>query len=371
MEEIKSNARYQRQMILKGFGVAGQEKLAAAKVLVIGAGGLGCPALQYLAAAGIGILVVMDDDRVTLSNLHRQPLYNMDDIGKPKADVAAAFLQRLNSDIRIVAIAEKIHAENALEIMNGFDIIIDGTDNFSSRYLINDACVLLNKPLVFGAVSQYEGQLAVFNVSKEGEDAVNYRDLFPQPPAPGEVPGCAEAGVLGVLPGIIGTMQAAETIKLITGIGEPLVNRLYIFNIRNNQGYEVKLHKRKDSGDSIPDSAALFRQTNYESICERETNPLEISPAEFDQWIQSGRALAIDVREYGELPAVTEFDYEQIPLSELQEKFNMTNADAVLFFCQVGIRSAQAARWMGYRFGNDKLFYSLQGGILNYKQQPV
>jgi adenylyltransferase/sulfurtransferase len=371
MLEKNSYERYHRQLILKGFGEAGQEKLARAKVLVIGAGGLGCPALLYLTAAGVGELAVMDDDVVALHNLHRQPVYNMEDIGKPKAERAAAFLQRLNPDILIVPYTQRLTSAIALEIMSGFDIIIDGTDNFSSRYLINDACVLLNKPLVFGAVSQYEGQLSVFNVPRKGEAAVNYRDLFPEPPVTGEVLSCAEMGVLGVLPGIIGIMQASETIKLITGIGHPLVNRLYIFNALNNQGYEVMLQKGKGSESFIPTDAEAFRQTDYDRLCENGANQFDISVEAFDRWLKSGMARIIDVREFGEEPIASEFSHEHIPLSQLPGRFKMTGADTVLFFCQSGIRSAQAARWMIDRYGNDKMVYSLQGGILNYKKQHV
>jgi molybdopterin/thiamine biosynthesis adenylyltransferase/rhodanese-related sulfurtransferase len=371
MQEIKSYERYHRQMILKGFGEAGQEKLALAKVLVIGAGGLGCPALLYLAAAGVGELAVMDDDVVALHNLHRQPIYNMDDIGKPKAERIAAFLQRLNPDILVVPYTQRLTAVIALEIMGRFDIIIDGTDNFSSRYLINDACVLLNKPLVFGAVSQYEGQISIFNVAQKDEPAVNYRDLFPDPPAPGEVLNCAEAGVLGSLPGIIGTMQASETIKLITGIGQPLVNRLYIFNALNNQGSELILQKRKGSDSYMPSGAEAFRQTDYDRLCENEVNHFDIGVEAFDGWLKSGKARVIDVREYGEQPIVTEFKHEHVPLSQLPGRFEMTGADTVLFFCQTGVRSAQAARWVTEKYRNEKMVYSLQGGIINYNKQHV
>jgi molybdopterin/thiamine biosynthesis adenylyltransferase/rhodanese-related sulfurtransferase len=369
MVKMKSFERYHRQLILKSFGEPGQQKLARAKVLVIGAGGLGCPALLYLAAAGVGMLGVMDDDMVTLQNLHRQPIYNMEDIGKPKAERAVLFLQRLNPDILIVAYAQKLTTAVALDILGMYDIIIDGTDNFSTRYMINDACVLLNKPLVYGAVSQYEGQISVFNVPRTDEESVNYRDLFPDPPANGEVLSCAEAGVLGTLPGIIGTMQATETIKLITGIGQPLVNRLYIFNALNNESFELILQKRKAASSLIPSGSEAYRQTDYNLLCERGTNNFDISAEEFDKWIGSGNARVIDVREYGEQPAVSGFRHEQIPLSQLSERFEMTDADTVVFFCQTGIRSGQAARWMTGWSGIEKKAYSLQGGILNYLKQ--
>ncbi|MES1225909.1 MAG: HesA/MoeB/ThiF family protein, partial [Bacteroidota bacterium] len=211
-----SYERYNRQILLKEFGAAGQQKLLQSKVLMIGAGGLGCAALLYLTAAGIGTIGIIDDDVVALHNLHRQPLYTVNDIGFSKAQRAASGLRQLNPDILIEAFNERLTVENALTLLSNYDVIIDGTDNFSSRYLINDACVLLGKPLVYGAVSKFEGQIAIFNCWLNGKEApVNYRDLFPQPPAHGAIANCAEAGVLGALPGIIGNMQANETIKLI------------------------------------------------------------------------------------------------------------------------------------------------------------
>jgi sulfur-carrier protein adenylyltransferase/sulfurtransferase len=369
MPEKKSYERYHRQIILKGFGEPGQDKLSAAKVLVIGAGGLGSPALVYLAAAGVGTLGVVDDDRVTLHNLHRQPFYSMQDMDKLKVECIKKFLENLNLEVKVLSYTQRLASSNALEIMQPFDIIIDGTDNFSSRYLINDACVLLNKPLVYGAVSKYEGQVSVFNAARGDEKKINYRDLFPEPPAEGEVQNCEEAGVLGVLPGIIGTMQASEAIKLITGVGQPGVNRLYIFNALNNQSYEVKLEKRKGSRSWTPSSAEAFRQTNYESLCERPVNSFDITVEEFDKWLKKGGVRVIDVREFGEEPMASEFEHEHIPLSQLREKFAMDGFDTVMFFCQTGIRSTQAARSIADLYGNGKKLYSLRGGLLNYKKQ--
>src|SRR5204862_3188744 len=213
--------RYQRQIILPGFREKGQRELLQTKVIVVGAGGLGCPALQYLTAAGVGTIGIIDDDVVSLNNLQRQVLYSVNDIGFSKAERAAITLRQLNTGIKIISYYERLTTQNALALFKEFDIIIDGTDNFSTRYMINDACVLLNKPLVYGAISQFEGQVSVFR--NKNEEDVNYRDIFPDPPKDGEVLNCAEAGVLGVLPGIIGTMMANETIKLITSIGEPLI----------------------------------------------------------------------------------------------------------------------------------------------------
>jgi len=214
MEGTNTYERYQRQVLLKELGESGQQKLLAAKVVAIGAGGLGCPALLYLAAAGVGTIGIVDDDTVAIHNLHRQVLYSVNDIGSLKAEKAAVALQRLNPDIKIVAYTQRLTVENALEILGNFDIIIDGTDNFATRYLINDACVLLNKPIVYGAVSQFEGQVSIFNFRlNENKEAVNYRDIFPHPPKDDEILSCDEAGVLGVLPGIIGTMMQMKLLN--------------------------------------------------------------------------------------------------------------------------------------------------------------
>ncbi len=242
-----SNERYQRQVTLKGFGPAAQNALLNAKVLVIGAGGLGCPVLQYLTAAGTGCIGIVDDDVVSISNLHRQVLYDANDIGKPKVSVASAKLRLMNPGTDLTEHKIYLDKNNCLDIIRAYDVIVDCTDNFASRYMINDACVLEGKPVVYGAVSRFEGQAAVFNVMQEGRETTgNYRDLFPVQPEQGEVMNCAEAGVLGVLPGIIGSMQANETIKLITGIGEPLANQLLTFNAINNRQFIYNYAANKD-----------------------------------------------------------------------------------------------------------------------------
>lgn len=243
---MMSDRQFERQVILKEFGKAGQEKLRSARILAVGAGGLGCAALQYLVAAGVGIIGIVDFDIVDVTNLHRQVLYTFDDIGKPKAETAAAKLRTMNPDAEITAFPISLTQRNALEIIAGFDLVIDGTDNFSSRYMINDACVLLGKPLVFGAVWQFEGQVGVFNLSNENEEyTCNYRDLFPNPPDPSTSPSCSEAGVLGVLPGIIGTLQAVEAIKIITKIGTPLVNTILTYNALTNSFREFHVAKNE------------------------------------------------------------------------------------------------------------------------------
>ncbi|WP_462221413.1 molybdopterin-synthase adenylyltransferase MoeB [Ferruginibacter sp.] len=367
MDKNISYQRYQRQMILKNFGEAGQQKLLQAKVLVVGVGGLGCPALQYLAAAGIGTIGIVDDDVVALSNLHRQILFTVNDIGLFKATCAAAVLQKSNPEINIIAYAERLTAQNAFSIISLYDIIIDGTDNFSSRYMINDACVLLNKTLVYGAVSQYEGQVAIFNLPDN--NAVNYRDLFPHPPKENEILNCAEAGVLGVLPGIIGIMQANETIKLITGIGKPLINCLLTYNALNNQIYELELSANAETRALIPKDKTTFEQTDYDWLCSATIDPQEIDVVFFNKLLSSGDINIIDVRELDELPVIKEFVHQKIPLSQLAEKFSLLNASAVVAICQSGKRSLQAAKQLTAVFGTTKKIYSLYGGITLWKQQ--
>ena len=223
-------ARYARHFALPDFGMEGQKRLKNSSVLVVGAGGLGSPMLLYLAAAGVGRIGIIDPDVVDMSNLHRQILYNVADIGKSKAEMAREKLLAMNPHITIDAFQMSLTRDNALDLVAQYDIVADGTDNFQTRYLVNDACVLTGKVNVYASIFRFEGQVSVFNVTKNGERGVNYRDIFPSPPPPGLVPDCAEGGVLGVLPGIIGSMQASEVIKVLTGIGEPLAGRLFIFD---------------------------------------------------------------------------------------------------------------------------------------------
>ena len=241
---MNENERYSRQVSLKEFGEKGQRKLASSKILIIGVGGLGCPALLYLAAAGVGCIGIADDDFVSLNNLQRQVLFSTKDVGKSKVLVAKEKINELNPGVEIIVHKERLANTNALDIIKEYDVVIDGTDNFPSKYLINDACALLGKPLIYGSVSKFEGQVAVFNVSDKKNIKCNYRDLFPQPPEE-KILNCAEEGVLGVTTGIIGTMQANEAIKLCTGIGEPLINQLLIFNSLNNQSYIVEISENK------------------------------------------------------------------------------------------------------------------------------
>ncbi len=363
--------RYQRQVMLPELGEKGQQKLLEAKVLVIGAGGLGCPVLQYLAAAGVGTLGIVDDDVVALNNLHRQVLYSVADIGASKAETAARVLSGLNPDINIMVHNIWLTTDNALGLMNEYDIIVDGTDNFATRYMINDACVLLDKPLVYGAISQFEGQASVFNYSsKQNAEKINYRDIFPHPPKEGEVLNCAEAGVLGVLPGIIGGLMANETIKMITGIGELLAGQLLIYNALNNQVYTMKLSAGNNTRSLIPEDEAAFLKTDYVWLCTAPRSELEIDTNTFNELLANKKiATIIDVREPGEMPLVTEFASIKIPLGQLANQTNLIQSDTIILFCQSGKRSLQAANTLSGIFGNTKKIYSLMGGIAQWKKQ--
>ena len=361
------NPRYQRQISLREFGEHGQKKLHDANVLVIGAGGLGCPALQYLVAAGIGTIGIADHDTVSISNLHRQVLYSTDDIGLSKALRAADILGLLNPEVEITAYNYLLTSTNALGLIAQFDIILDGTDNFASRYMINDACVILGKTLVYGAISRFEGQVAIFN-GKGGntQTSANYRDLFPQHPADGEIQNCEEAGVLGVLPGIIGSMMANETIKLITGIGDPLLNRLITYNSLNNQLYEIEIAAGADTRSLIPADADEFKQTDYDWLCSGISVP-QIDHSTFTKMLTQSDISVIDVRETNEFPIIKEFEHVNIPISLFSEKLSDIKGDTVILFCQSGKRSANAAKILSEYYGNSKKIYSLKEGIINWK----
>ena len=366
--------RYHRQIILKDFGETGQQKLLAAKVLVVGAGGLGCPALQYLTAAGVGTIGIVDHDVVSLSNLHRQTLYSVDDIGKFKAERAATQLRRLNPDINIECHNERLTARNAAGIIDSYDYILDGSDNFPTRYLVNDVCVLLDKVLVHGAINQYEGQVAVFNCKAfDGKTPVNYRDLFPESPSQDEVPNCEEAGVLGVVPGIIGSMMANETIKLITGIGEPLRNRLLTFDVRNNRLHEFELTTRSGTRAMIPEDLNALQNSDYDWSC-ASLFKFEIGADQLEKMLQTEDVTVIDVRENLEQPRIDQFEHIEIPLSRLQDAVAELKTNTIVLFCQSGKRSRQGAQLLDKIFVGSKTIYSLRGGItawLNRQKEIV
>ncbi|MFI5135625.1 MAG: molybdopterin-synthase adenylyltransferase MoeB, partial [Chitinophagales bacterium] len=294
-------ARYDRHIIIPDFGFEGQKKLKAAKVLVIGSGGLGSPVLLYLAAAGVGTIGIVDFDVVDDSNLQRQVLFGVDDIGEPKVEAARQRLEKLNPHIQIKTFNTQLTSKNALDLFNDFDVIVDGTDNFPTRYLVNDACVLLGKPNVYASIFQFEGQVSAFNYrDKNGELGPNYRDLYPTPPPPGLVPSCAEGGVLGVLPGIIGSLQALETIKVIAGIGETLSGRFFIFDALK---FESRIFKiRRDPDNPLNGKNPTIKELiDYEQFCGMKTVEKavkEISAAELYELQTRGEDFQlIDVRE--------------------------------------------------------------------------
>lgn len=358
--------RYNRQIILKGFGVEAQLKLLRAKVLVVGAGGLGCPALQYLAGAGIGTIGIVDHDLVTLTNLHRQVLYSTDDIGMPKVEVAAAKLRQANTDITIDVHYLRLDQTNALDIIGRYDLVIDGSDNFTTRYLLNDACVLLKKPLVYGAVSAYEGQVAIFNVASAKGRGVHYRDLFPIPPKDGEIANCAEGGVLGMLPGIIGAMQATEAVKWLTGIGTPLINQLLTYDVLKQESYVIALNASLEH-QSMPVTGAAFAAMDYTAYCAFDLPPgIEIDAAQFQQLRTKPSAVVIDVREMGETPLMNNVEHEQIPMSVFMERMSSIEAQTVLLVCQHGIRSLYAAELLHDTFDDAREVYSLKGGLVKW-----
>ncbi|HMG07897.1 MAG TPA: HesA/MoeB/ThiF family protein [Mucilaginibacter sp.] len=344
-DELK---RYKRQMILPELGVHGQEKLKVAKVLMIGAGGLGCPVLQYLSAAGVGTIGIVDDDVIEISNLHRQVLYNAMDVGKPKTAVARQKLEQLNPFIVINAHQERLTAENAERLIRSYDLIIDGSDNFTTRYLVNDTCVDLGKTLIFGSIFKFEGHVSVFNY----QNGPNYRDVFPEPPADNEVPNCAEIGVIGVLPGMIGTYMANEVIKILCGIGEVLSGKFLTWNALNNH---ISLFNISKQEKIIPKTASI-------KVDEPAAN-YEISMKVLNEWMVQNpdEIYLVDVRE--------EYEYDDfnigginIPLYALNEQVNRLPINKKLVFCcQTGQRSKMAVYLLKPVYKGE--MYSVRNGV--------
>ncbi len=352
--------RYSRHFILPDFGQEAQQKLKQAKVLVVGAGGLGCPVLQYLTAAGVGTIGIVDDDTVSLSNLQRQILYTGADIGKSKVEAAIERLQLQNPHVKFVPFPTKLTLDNVQEIFAAFDIIVDGTDNFATRYLVNDACVLFGKINVFGSILKYEGQVAVFNaIDNNGNRTANYRDFFPQPPESGTVPSCAEAGVIGVLAGIIGTMQANEVIKLITATGTPLYNKVLVYNALTANSMVFQLSKDENNPLNTICSLSELKH-DYETVsCEYIPG---ITYDELQQWQTEGKAFELlDVRTEEEFQAFN-IGGVHIPLQEIPQKYHLLNRQQTyVVVCRSGVRSGQAIEILR-RHGFLKL-YNLQGGL--------
>ncbi len=359
--------RYSRHLIMPEVGVEGQEKLLNAKVLCIGAGGLGSPLALYLAAAGVGKLGILDFDVVDFSNLQRQIIHSEETLGELKVESAKDRLLELNSDIDIVTYNVRLTSENALEIFKDYDIIVDGTDNFATRYLVNDACVLLGKPNVYGSIFRFEGMVSVFDAKK----GPCYRCLYPEPPPPGLVPSCAEGGVLGILPGVIGTLQASEVIKLILEKGTPLIGRLLFLDVLEMQPRELKL--RKDPNCPVcGENPTVTELIDYEEFCglgRGETDSdyvhddeLEISVEDFNELrTKNGELVLIDVREPHEYE-ICNLGAKLIPLGELAQRVNeLDTADEIVVHCHSGGRSMRATRLL--RNMGFKKVRNLRGGI--------
>lgn len=323
--------RYSKQIILPEVGLNGQEKLSAAKVLVIGAGGLGCPILQYLSAAGVGLIGIADGDVVEVSNLQRQVLYNDGEIGQSKALTAAGKIKVLNPNVEVKTHQVNIDSSNALEILKNYDIIIDGSDNFATRYLVNDACIILNKPMVSGAIYKFEGQVSVFNY----KNGPTYRCIFPEPPDAGESPNCADIGVIATLPGIIGTIQANEVIKIITGIGEVLSGKLLVIDTltMNQHLFHFKLIEANRNIKQLypaSESCGTIIDIDYAALTKLLND---------DATIQ-----LVDVRETEE-HETDNIGGTNIPLSVFESGYTILNAEEpVVLYCSSGIRSMHAAK---------------------------
>ena len=346
--------RYNRQIILPEIGLAGQQQLNDAKVLVIGAGGLGCPILQYLVAAGVGNIGIVDADVVSMSNLQRQILYTTADIDKKKVEIAKERLMAINPNVNIQIFPVNLSADNALELFEKYDIMVDGSDNFATRYLVNDAAVILNKPFVSGSIFKFEGQVSVFNF----QDGPTYRCLYAEPPTAGSVPNCAEIGVIGTLAGIIGTMQAAEVIKMITGAGEVLSGKLLMFDMLTMRSQIIKFK-------AIPENKHIKELVDYQILCGdfpvENSNVIDIPTLE--KWIEEQRDFQlIDVR--------NPYEFERdnigginIPLDDLLENIDEINLEkTIIFCCQTGLRSAKAIELLK-SVSIEGTFLNLRGGI--------
>ncbi len=353
----KELLRYNRHIILPEIGIEGQQKLKSAKVLVIGAGGLGCPVLQYISAAGVGTIGILDFDEVSESNLHRQILFTPQDVGRSKAVVASEKLKTQNPFSTFIVHEEKLTSENALDIFKDYDIVVDGSDNFPTRYLVNDACVILNKVLVFGSIFKFDGQVTVFN-HKNGP---TYRCLFPEPPKPQDVPNYAQIGVLGVLPGMIGTMQANETIKVITGMGEPLSGKLFYFDALSMSSQVLEF-------DKTDYATSITELIDYEDFCHvGEDNSdviASISVDELEALLSSEEDIQlIDVREPFEYDLCKIENAPLMPLGKIGTFVSQIDRNKkTVVYCHHGMRSASAITELQKEYGFSDLL-NLEGGI--------
>ncbi|TWU65030.1 putative adenylyltransferase/sulfurtransferase MoeZ [Crateriforma conspicua] len=358
--------RYSRHFTLPEVGVGGQAKLKQASVLLIGAGGLGAPVAMYLAAAGVGRLGLVDFDRVDQSNLQRQIIHGTNDVGKPKVESAEQTLADINPHVRLQFFNEPLTSENAMQRVADYDIVIDGTDNFATRYLVNDVCVLSGKPNCYGSIFQFEGQASVFGLG----DGPCYRCLYPKPPAPGTVPSCAEGGVLGVLPGMIGMIQATEAVKLILGQGMSLSGRLVLYDALQMRFREVKV-RRDPQCPVCGDHPSITRLIDYQEFCgapkmsstdANEQSPWDVQPGDVQQRLQSGADfILLDVREPHEYE-ICHLGGTLIPLGELQQRVGELDASReIIVHCKMGGRSAKAVQQLR-QLGFENV-HNMRGGI--------
>ena len=372
-EQIK---RYTRHILLPEIGVEGQKKLLAAKVLVVGAGGLGCPISLYLAAAGVGTIGLVDFDTVDASNLQRQILFTTEDVGKPKVEVAAKRLRALNPDVTVNTYAVALKSDNIMDILKNYDMIIDGTDNFPTRYLTNDAAALQGKPNIYGSIFRFDGQLTVFK-TPEGPC---YRCLYPEPPPPGEVPSCAEGGVMGAMVGTIGAMQATEAIKLITGVGTSAIGKLVIYNSLDMQFRNLKL--RKDPNCPLCGEHPTVKELiDYEMFCgmkveETQTKETAVKKDEIDalglkvKMDENQDFVLVDVREQNEYDMARIPGSILVPLSQLPNRFHELDkykGKEIVVHCKMGGRSAKAIAFLKQQ-GFDNLV-NVAGGITGWSDQ--
>ena len=363
--------RYSRHLIMPEVGMEGQLKLKRAKVLLVGAGGLGSPLALYLAAAGVGKLGIVDFDVVDFTNLQRQVLHGTSDVGRPKLDSAADTLREINPYVEVVRHEVRLTSENALSVLADYDLVADGTDNFATRYLVNDACVLTGKPNVYGSIFRFEGQASVF-ATREGPC---YRCLYPEPPPPGLVPSCAEGGVLGVLPGIVGSIQALEAIKLIIGRGEPLIGRLLLFDALRMRFRELRLRKNPEC-PACGEHPTIDHLIDYEEFCgirgeevKSTVSVPEITPMQLKEMMDDERDFRlVDVREPHEFDICRIPGSVLIPLGDVPARMNeLDSAQEIVVHCRSGMRSARAVELLqkaGFR-----RIHNLKGGILAWSDQ--
>jgi adenylyltransferase/sulfurtransferase len=361
--------RYSRHLLVPEVGLEGQRRLKAARILLVGAGGLGSPVALYLAAAGVGRLGIVEFDTVDVTNLQRQVLHGTRDVGRRKLDSASDRLRDLNPHVEVVHHDARLTSANALEIVGAYDLVVDGSDNFATRYLVNDACVLLGRPNVYGSIFRFDGQASVFCT----RDGPCYRCLYPEPPPPGLVPSCAEGGVLGVLPGLVGVIQATEAVKLATGIGQTLAGRLLLVDALRMQFHTVEL--RRDPQCPACGTRELRALVDYEEFCglrapAAEADPVPvISPQELDERRRRGDDLdLVDVRERHEWEVARIEGARLAPLSSLADALPSFAPDRdVVLYCRTGVRSAKAARLL--RGAGVRHVWSLDGGLLRWSEQ--